>query len=192
MPSLNSTHSPTGPSLQKPQNTTALPVPFSSSLSCQPNGLTALSANLNRHHCVESRRGSVTNNVHHGTDNLGLVPTSPCTSSNASDPSPVANIYRERRIQQHGHNSSRYSTLNTSAALSTSSRCGQSEFVGRRVAPPTLENPKQEARLPLGQHGKCTALLVNSVTLIHIYFRTTRILSLLPSKYTSLQPTGRH
>ncbi|KIW41811.1 hypothetical protein, variant 1 [Exophiala oligosperma] len=148
MPYLNSAHSPTGPSPYTPENTTAPPAPFNSALSHQTNGLPTPSSDLNQHRGSgdydESRRGSVTNSIHHGMNNLGLGPTSPYTSTNASQTSLVSGLQRERGIQQNGYNGSRYSTMNNPAAPYASSRGGRSGFVGGRVAPPILENPKQE------------------------------------------------
>lgn len=156
MPYLNSAHSPTGHGLSpftpdhSSAHSPAHPVPFNGVPHHQLNGLPPPTSDLNHQRGIgdydDSRRGSVTNSIHHGMNNLGLGPASPYTSGNASQTSLVSGLQRERGIQTNGYNGSRYSTMagpitsyppNSRAARNTS-------FAAGRVAPPILENPKQE------------------------------------------------
>ncbi|KAK5459382.1 hypothetical protein LTS15_003510 [Exophiala xenobiotica] len=148
MPYLNSAHSPVGRSPYTPENTTAPPAPFNGGIQHHTNGLPPPLVDQNQHRGSgdfdESRRSSVTNSIHHGMNNLGLGPTSPYTSTNASQTSLVTGLQRERGIQQNGYAAGRYSTMNNPVSSFASSHGGRSGFVGGRVAPPILENPKQE------------------------------------------------
>ncbi|KAL2444742.1 Basic helix-loop-helix transcription factor devR [Exophiala dermatitidis] len=149
MPYLNSAHSPTGPghSPFTPDHPSAPPAPFSSATQHQSNGLPPPTVDQNAHRGSgdfdDSRRSSVTNSIHHGMNNLGLGPTLPYTSNNASQTSLVSDLQRERGIQTNGYHAGRYSTMNGSMSSFNSNRGGRS-FAAGRVAPPILENPKQE------------------------------------------------
>lgn len=157
MPYLNSAHSPTGqtPSPYTPDQTTAPPAPFNSAGHPHSNGLSAPtsdpSSNPNRGSgdFDDSRRSSVASNgIHAGMNNLVLGgPTSPYTSNNASQTSLVSGLQRERGIQQNGYpgGGNRYSTMSGGSISSFgSNRGGRGGFAAGRVAPPILENPKQE------------------------------------------------
>ena len=157
MPYLSSAHSPTGPSLSPytPDNPSAPPAPFNNGgIHHHANGLSAPrsdpSANPNRGSgdFDDSRRSSVTSNgIHAGMHNLVLGPTSPYTSNNASQTSLVSGLQRERGIQTNGYpgGGNRYSTMSGGSISSFgSNRGGRGGFAAGRVAPPILENPKQE------------------------------------------------
>src|ERR1700744_2229690 len=156
MPYLNSAHSPTGPgpSPYTPDNPSAPPAPFNSVAHPHSNGLVAPtsdpSSNPNRGSgdFDDSRRSSVASNgIHAGMNNLVLGPTSPYTSNNASQTSLVSGLQRERGIQTNGSpgGGGRYSTMSGGSISSFgSSRGGRGGFAAGRVAPPILENPKQE------------------------------------------------
>ncbi|KIX01369.1 uncharacterized protein Z518_09094 [Rhinocladiella mackenziei CBS 650.93] len=150
MPYLNSAHSPTGPgpSPYTPENTSAPPAPFNGGLQHTPNGLPAPTSDPNPNRGSgdfdDSRRSSVSNSIHSGMNNLGLGPTSPYTSNNASQTSLVSGLQRERGIQTNGYSGSRYSTMSGPISSFGSNRGGRGGFAAGRVAPPILENPKQE------------------------------------------------
>ena len=151
MPYLNSAHSPTGtgPSPYTPENPTAPPAPFNSGAHRHSNGLAAPSSDPNRGSgdFDDSRRSSVaSNSIHTGMTNLGLGPASPYTSNNASQTSLVSGLQRERGIQTNGYagGGARYSTMNGTIQSYSSSRGGRGGFAAGRVAPPILENPRQE------------------------------------------------
>ena len=156
MPYLNSAHSPTGPGISPytPDNPAAPSAPFSSGMHRHSNGLAAPtsdpSSNLNRGSgdFDDSRRSSVASNgIHAGMHNLVLGPTSPYTSNNASQTSLVSGLQRERGIQTNGYSggTARYSTMSGNSISSFGShRGGRGGFAAGRVAPPILENPKQE------------------------------------------------
>lgn len=154
MPYLNSAHSPTGhgTSPYTPDNPSAPPAPFNG--VHHTNGLAAPrldpSANPNRGSgdFDDSRRSSVASNgIHAGMHNLVLGPGSPYTSNNASQTSLVSGLQRERGIQPNGFpgGGNRYSTMSGGSISSFGSgRGGRGGFAAGRVAPPILENPKQE------------------------------------------------
>ncbi|KIW92429.1 uncharacterized protein Z519_07413 [Cladophialophora bantiana CBS 173.52] len=155
MPYLNSAHSPTGagPSPYTPDNPSAPPAPFNGVLHQQPNGLPAPTSDPNSNpnrgsgDFDDSRRSSVaSNSIHTGMTNLGLGPTSPYTSTNASQTSLVSGLQRERGIQTNGYagGGGRYSTMSGPITSFGSNRGGRGGFAAGRVAPPILENPKQE------------------------------------------------
>lgn len=152
MPYLNSAHSPTGPASAPytPENPTAPPPPFhNASMHHQTNGLPAPMSDPNRGSgdFDDSRRSSVSNSIHNGMNNLvlGGGPTSPYTSGNASQTSLVSGLQRERGIQTNGYGGgSRYSTMGGTISSLVSNRGGRGGFAAGRVAPPILENPKQE------------------------------------------------
>ncbi len=153
MPYLNSAHSPGGPGLSpySPDHTSAPPAPFSNGMHHQSNGLPPPSSDSHPHRGSgdydESRRSSVTNSIHHGMNNLGLGPASPYTSGNASQSSLVSGLQRERGIQTNGYTAGRYSTMGGPVTTTSSNRqsAGRNNgFAAGRVAPPILENPKQE------------------------------------------------
>jgi len=80
-------------------------------------------------------------------NNLGLGPGSPYTSNNQSQSSLVSGLQRERGIQTNGYSGSRYSTMSAGSMSSFGSNrggAGRGGFAAGRVAPPILENPKQE------------------------------------------------
>ena len=151
MPYLNSAHSPTGPgpSPYTPDNPSAPPAPFNGGMQHQVNGLAGPTSDPNSHRGSgdfdDSRRSSVSNSIHHGMNNLGLGPGSPYTSTNASQTSLVSGLQRERGIQSNGYTGGRYSTMSGGSLSSFgSNRGGRGGFAAGRVAPPILENPKQE------------------------------------------------
>ena len=157
MPYLNSAHSPTGPNLSPytPEHTSGPPAPFNSSIHHRPNSLVAPtsdpSSNPNRGSgdFDDSRRSSLASNgIHAGMNNLVLGPTSPYTSNNVSQTSLVSGLQRERGIQATSYPSGagRYSTMSYGSMSSHggSVRGGRGGFAAGRVAPPILENPKQE------------------------------------------------
>ncbi|KAI1612147.1 hypothetical protein EDD36DRAFT_419998 [Exophiala viscosa] len=158
MPYLNSAHSPTVPSPYTPEHHhTAPPAQYNGGVH-QSNGLPPPATDRKQHRGSgdfrgdfrgdfdESRRSSVTNSIHQGMNNLVLGPTSPYTTSNASQASLVSGLQRERGIQTNGYGGGRYSTMNgpISSSSYNSVRGGRSGFSAGRVAPPILENPKQE------------------------------------------------
>lgn len=155
MPYLNSAHSPTGqgPSPYTPDNPSAPPAPFNGVMHHQSNGLPPPTSEPHPHphphrgsgDFDDSRRSSVSNSIHHGMNNLGLGPASPYTSGNASQTSIVSGLQRERGIQANGFTGgSRYSTMTAPISSFGSDRGSRSGFAAGRVAPPILENPKQE------------------------------------------------
>ncbi|EXJ56427.1 hypothetical protein A1O7_06770 [Cladophialophora yegresii CBS 114405] len=156
MPYLNSAHSPTGPGLSPftPDNPSAPTAPFNGGMHQASNGLTAPTSDPSTHpnrgsgDFNDSRRSSVASNgIHAGMNNLVLGPTSPYTSNNASQTSLVSGLQRERGIQTNGYpgGTSRYSTMSGGSIASYGSgRGGRGGFAAGRVAPPILENPKQE------------------------------------------------
>ncbi|EXJ77930.1 hypothetical protein A1O3_09089 [Capronia epimyces CBS 606.96] len=150
MPYLNSAHSPTGPghSPFTPEHPSAPPAPFNGAMHHHSNGLPPPITDPHAHRGSgdfdDSRRSSVTNSIHHGMNNLGLGQTSPYTSNNASQTSLVSDLQRERGIQTNGYSGGRYSTMNGPISSFNSSRGGGRSFAAGRVAPPILENPKQE------------------------------------------------
>jgi hypothetical protein len=156
MPYLNSAHSPTGTGLSPwtPDNPSAPPAPFNNSVHPQPNGLAAPTSDPASHpnrgsgDYDDSRRSSVVSNgIHAGMNNLGLGPSSPYTSNNASQTSLVSGLQRERGIHTNGYpgGASRYSTMSGGSISSFGSvRGGRGGFSASRVAPPIQENPKQE------------------------------------------------
>ncbi len=155
MPYLNSAHSPTGPgtSPYTPNNTSAPPAPFNGVIH-HTNGLAAPRSdpsaipNRGSGDFDDSRRSSVASNgIHAGMHNLVLGPASPYTSNNASQTSLVSGLQRERGIQTNGYpgGANRYSTMSGGSISSFGSvRGGRGGFAAGRVAPPILENPKQE------------------------------------------------
>ncbi|KEF63393.1 uncharacterized protein A1O9_01370 [Exophiala aquamarina CBS 119918] len=153
MPYLNSAHSPNGiaPSPYTPDHTSAPPAPFNNNTSHPPNGLPTPTSdshpNRGSGDFDDSRRSSVTNSIHTGMNNLGLGPGSPYTSNNQSQSSLVSGLQRERGIQTNGHSGNRYSTMSAGSMSSFGSNrgaAGRGGFAAGRVAPPILENPKQE------------------------------------------------
>jgi hypothetical protein len=159
MPYLNSAHSPTGPghSPFTPDNPNAPAAPFNNGTPHHhSNSLAAPTSDPNSHpnrgsgDFNDSRRSSVASNgIHAGMNNLVLGPTSPYTSTNASQTSLVSGLQRERGIQTNGYpgGASRYSTMSGGSISSYASSTrggGRSAFTPGRVAPPILENPKQE------------------------------------------------
>lgn len=148
MPYLNSAHSPTIPSPYTPDHhhPSATSAPYNGGVH-QSNGLPPPASDPNHHRGSgdfdESRRSSVTNSIHQGMTNLGLGPTSPYSTSNASQTSLVSGLQRERGIQTNGYGGGRYSTMNGPISSYNSARGGRN-FAAGRVAPPILENPKQE------------------------------------------------
>lgn len=150
MPYLNSAHSPTGPghSPFTPDTPSAPTAPFNGVMQHQSNGLPPPTSDAKAHRGSgdfdDSRRGSVTNSIHHGMNNLVLGQTSPYTSNNASQTSLVSDLQRERGIQTNGYAGGRYSTMNGSMSSFSSNNRGGRSFAAGRVAPPILENPKQE------------------------------------------------
>lgn len=153
MPYLNSAHSPNGiaPSPYTPDHPSAPPAPFNSNTSHPPNGLPTPTSdshpNRGSGDFDDSRRSSVTNSIHTGMNNLGLGPGSPYTSNNQSQSSLVSGLQRERGIQTNGYSGGRYSTMSAGSISSFGSNRGgggRGGFAAGRVAPPILENPKQE------------------------------------------------
>lgn len=153
MPYLNSAHSPNGVALSPytPDYTSAPPAPFNTKTSHPPNGLPTPTSdshpNRGSGDFDDSRRSSVTNSIHTGMNNLGLGPASPYTSNNQSQSSLVSGLQRERGIQTNGYSGGRYSTMSAGSISSFGSNrggAGRGGFAAGRVAPPILENPKQE------------------------------------------------
>jgi hypothetical protein len=148
MPFLNSAHSPNGPipSPYTPDNPSAPRVPYKTNVA---NGLPTPTSDSHPHRGSgdfdDSRRGSVTNSIHNGMNNLGLGgPTSPYTSNNQSQTSLVSGLQRERGIQ-NGYSGNRYSTMSANSISSFGShRGGRGGFAAGRVAPPILENPNKD------------------------------------------------
>ena len=92
----------------------------------------------------DSRRSSVTSNLHQGMNALGLGgPTSPYHSNNHSQSSIVSGLQHQRGIQTNGYNSSRYSAMSGPISPYGSLK-GSRSFTAGRVAPIILENPKSE------------------------------------------------
>ena len=73
-----------------------------------------------------------------------MNPTSPYASNNVSQTSLVSGLQRERGIQSNGYRGPRYSAAGPSQMSPHGPRTGRSSFVGSRVAPPILENPKAD------------------------------------------------
>lgn len=146
MPLLNSIHSPTGPT-QSPYTPDTSSTP-TSAFGSQPhtNGLLNSHVDQSAHRGSgdfdDSRRSSVSNSIHQGMNNLGLGPASPYASNNHSQ---TSILQRERGIQPNGYPSSRYSTLSNGPLSPFNARNSRNGgFAAGRVAPPILENPKQE------------------------------------------------
>lgn len=138
MPFLNSALSPTGPG----------PSPFSPHPDSVTSGPTSAPQTNGTHphrgsgDFEDSRRSSVTSNLHHGMTQLGLGPTSPYHSNNGSQASIVSGLQQQRGIQPNGYGS-RYSAMSGPMSPYGSMRGGRA-FAAGRVAPPILENPKSD------------------------------------------------
>jgi hypothetical protein len=145
MPFLNSAHSPTGPGLsQFCPDVTSNPASYRNSQN-EPNGALA-DKNLHRGSgdFDDSRRSSAAGSIHHGMHNLGLGPTSPYHSNNHSQSSITTGLQQQRGITTNGYTPARHSAMNGPISPYNSQRGGRGGFTAGRVAPPILENPKQE------------------------------------------------